>query len=154
MDDQSDCTDRIPLSPRTWQPAAARTVATVCLLLAAGCGDGRPDTVPATGTVTYHEQPVADAQVVFMAEGARPASAKTDAAGKFVLGTFVPGDGAVVGEHRVTIAKSEKANPNDDSPYPEMKSVIPSRYSNPASSPLTATVKPGDPNDFQFDLTD
>jgi hypothetical protein len=35
-----------------------------------------------------------------------------------------------------------------------MKSVLPARYANPATSPLTATVKDGEANDFQFDLTD
>jgi len=129
-------------------------LAIVALFAIAGCGDGRPGTVPVSGTVTYQGKPVAEAQVVFMAEGARPASAVTDAEGRFTLSTFAPDDGAVAGEHRVTVSRWEKANPADTSLYPEMKSVLPVKYSNPAETPLSRTVEPGPGHDFVLEITD
>ena len=70
--------------------------------------------------------------------------------------TFVPGDGAVPGEHAVMISKKEEivdpAAP--DSPYKRMRDLLPTRYGNPAQSDLSATVEAGAENDFTFELTD
>lgn len=142
---------------------AAKSIALVVLLgislaSTAGCGTGRPTTFGVSGTVTYRGKPLEDALVMFVPEGTRPASGKTDAEGRFTLLSFKPGDGAVVGEHVVCIAKMVPAS-NDKSesgsPYQiNVRSVIPEHYSTPLGSPLRAMVTKDGPNDFHFDLTD
>ncbi len=120
-----------------------------------GCGSGRPSTFTVTGTVTYRGKPLEGARVMFIPKDTRPASGLTDAEGRFTLLSFAPGDGAVVGEHVVCIAKFVP-DPNDrgGSPYPKMLSVLSDRYATPLQSPLRATVTKEGPNDFRFDLTD
>jgi len=87
----------------------ARIWLLIALLLTAGCGtaQSRPATAKVTGVVTMQGQPIADAVVTFypqVAGGARPATGRTDTTGAFTLTTFdVPGDGAVLGAHKVTI---------------------------------------------------
>ncbi len=120
--------------------------------LLAGCGDGRPQRVVVTGTVRYNGTPVEGAHVMFTPTGARPASARTDAEGRFELRTFDPADGAVVGTHLVTIAKMGSTNPND--PYAARSSSLPERYRRTETSGLTAEVTAEGENDFTFELTD
>src|SRR5690242_612728 len=86
----------------------------VVVLLLAGCSGGggpanRRPTKPVKVTVTYKGKPVADAMVTFVnQEGeAAPAYGKTDAQGVAKMKTYVEGDGAVPGPHKVTITKTE-----------------------------------------------
>ena len=68
--------------------------------LEAGCGPSRPALLPAEGLVTLDGKPLADAAVAFQPKaGGRPASARTDASGRFKVGTYTPRDGALPGEH-------------------------------------------------------
>ncbi len=126
------------------------------LLLAAGCGDNRAETVPVTGTVTYRQQPVEGAQVMFMAAKGPSASGTTNAEGRFELMTFEPGDGAVVGSHKVLITKKEEIpDPSGaDSPYKMTRDLLPPRYGNPVQSGLTVDVQADGENDFPFELQD
>ena len=81
------------------------------LLVGSGCsgrGDGRPQIAPVRGQVTYRGQPVAKASVTFFNDQApRTASGQTDETGHYRLTTFEPDDGAVIGEHAVTVYKSK-----------------------------------------------
>jgi hypothetical protein len=128
------------------------------LPLLIGCGNpGVAPTAEVTGTVTYKGAPLENVNVVFTPANGRPATGTTDAEGKFSLSTFAADDGAVPGEHTVTIAEG----PTDTPPpmpgmpgYGETKSRFPARYSDPAKSGLTATVKEGEANQFKFELTD
>jgi hypothetical protein len=148
----------------------------VCLmgaLILAGCGGpatdpNRPETAPVTGTVTYNGSPVEGATVTFATSSreGRGAVGRTDQAGKFTLMTFAPGDGAIPGTYQVTISKTtteggvteEEANEylarGETPPAPTVKHELPEKYSSPQASGLTAEVKPGEENDFTFDLTD
>ena len=120
-----------------------------------GCGGvDRPATTSAGGTVTYQGQPVEGAQVMFAPRDARVATATTDSRGRFQLATFAPGDGAVVGEHQVTVSKHKKKNPHDTSPYAETISVLPPRYQRAAQSGLTAKITAEGPNDFPLELVE
>lgn len=125
------------------------------LPLFTACGDGRPTRVAVTGEVTYHGQPVKDAQVMFMPKGGRPALGVTDAEGRFMMTSFSVGDGAVCGEHIVCISKTVP-DPNGDPrlPYARTLPVLPQRYASYTSSPFKATVTATGPNDFHFDVTD
>ena len=118
----------------------------------AGCGPSKPVAYPVTGTVTYQDQPVEGAQVMFTQTGARAAEGTTDAAGKFTLTTFASGDGALPGTHKITVVKMVSQDPSD--PYSPAKNVLPARYATPTESPLEHTVTAGGANEVPLKLTD
>ena len=115
-----------------------------------GCG---PKTVPVTGTISYRNQPVADATVLFTPQGpGRSATGVTDAQGKFSLGTESPGDGAIPGEYAVSV--TPKQTPPAEGDYSiGSDPPFPLRYSDPTATDLKATVK-DEKNDFPLELKD
>lgn len=138
-----------------------------------GCGEGRPDTAPVSGRVLLNGEPVPDASVTFIPEGGRSANGVTDAQGQFQLTTFQEGDGAILGEHTVTVTPLAGDVPEeipDDYSYTDSgqngsgknngsgqaggPSPIPSRYADPATSNLTFTVEAGGKNEFDVELTE
>ena len=119
-----------------------------------GCGDGRPRTYPAGGSVTYGGRAVAGAQVMFLPEAGPPATAITDESGEYQLRTFVAGDGAVPGRHRVTITKNVALPAEPDNPYPETRNELPAKYARPDRSGLTAEVTADGQNEFDFQLSE
>lgn len=136
----------------------------------AGCGGtgepaDRPARAPVTATVTYNG-PVAGATVTFFAKDTKGKGAfgLTDANGKATLTTFTDtvGDGAIPGDYTVTVTKTEgggQPEGDEESDYeesddaPEAKNVLPAKYADKTSSPLSATV-PAEGKDFQFTLED
>ncbi len=134
-----------------------------CLVMA-GCGGTELGTVGVTGTVTYQDQPVAGANVTFASEGNPLAVGTTDEKGVYTLMT-VGKPGAVPGEHKVYISKMESAGGASE-PKPEdmvdmtakakeAKNLIPTKYNNPATSGLTASVgNDASANVFDFSLKD
>ncbi|MEO1998058.1 MAG: carboxypeptidase-like regulatory domain-containing protein [Planctomycetaceae bacterium] len=150
----------------------------VVMFVSAGCSEDveRPVTVPVTGTVMYKQKPVDGATVSFMAEGAsRAASGVTDAEGKFVLSTFAANDGALIGEHVVTVSKltaqaeaagDPTANMNDpskltqvweqskDADLAAVKTLLPEKYANANTTPLKEKVSETGENTFILQLTD
>lgn len=142
----------------------AASVSQLCLLACcfavAGCGDSSaPRLAQVTGTVTYQGKPLAGAYVSFAPEepGQRAASGSTDASGKYRLTTFTNFDGAVLGKHRVMIRGEEPPDdPNkaaDDITLKRGKLLTPRKYTDPATSGLTAEVADKS-NVFDFTLTD
>lgn len=93
------------------------SVALASLVIIAGCGDGHPKTYPVNGKVVFADgSPLTTGGVVLcqsvVVEGA-PVNARgainTD--GTFTLTTFVDGDGAISGKHRVLVrAKRDTAD--------------------------------------------
>src|SRR5262245_19121507 len=83
----------------------------VCLMFLVGCGESgpaQPKTYPVSGTVMYNGQRVAAAKVTFMTEGAaKAATGITDSEGKFQLSTYSANDGAIAGDHKITVIKEE-----------------------------------------------
>ena len=127
----------------------------------AGCGK-KNGVGSVHGTVTYHGKPVPNALVVFMPEtpGSLPASGLTDDNGRYELMTSVKGDGASVGNHRVTITARgpDKERPGAPVGVTGIASepgdpLIPIEYFMPDTSGLIAEVKPGT-NTADFALTD
>ncbi len=120
---------------------------TGCVLMA-GCGSSTM--APVRGVVTLNDQPVEGAAVMFMPNGGgRPATGITDKDGNFNLQTETPGDGALLGEHAVTVTLQETtgvmADPDGLSGEIapggiQIKWLVPQRYANPKTSNLTATV--------------
>ena len=132
-----------------------------------GCGkSGLDGLVPVSGTVTYNGKAVEGADLVFNPESeGRAASAKSDASGKFHLTTLDPHDGAQPGNYKVSISKKEMINPmtaeeaedwfhkhSGPPPPRKIKNDLPEKYAEDKTSGLTATVKEGGSNEFNFEL--
>lgn len=122
--------------------------------LFSGCGGGaEAGTVAIEGKVTVDDKPIAQASVAFIGnEGARLASALTDASGKFKIR-------AAVGKNVVTVAKAPPggaAPPPSDEPqlmpsageYAAMQkavaaSEVPAKYGDPKTSGISFDIKEG-----------
>jgi hypothetical protein len=120
-----------------------------------------------SGVVTYKGQPVEGAVVAFHCNTASvPATGTTDASGRFTLTTLTPGDGAVPGEHKITITKNKVEGVAATGPVSmddaaksgpvNMKETnsLPKRYANADVSPLKQTVAKDKPNEFKLELVD
>lgn len=98
---------------RACRPLAATLASSVSLTaIWAGCNKSPYDLVPVHGKVTFNGQPLTSAKVMFapIAKGksgrsGKPAFGVLQPDGSFVLGTYKPDDGAVVGKHWVTVFK-------------------------------------------------
>jgi hypothetical protein len=81
----------------------------MAIMLLPGCG--RPSLARVKGRVTCNGKPVANAHLTFSPvprsegdlEAGKPATGFTDAEGSFVLSTYKPRDGALIGQHRVAV---------------------------------------------------
>jgi len=123
------------------------------LLIVPGCGgQDRPKTVSVKGTVLYKGVALTDANVEFVPESGRPASGTTDANGEFTLTTFENNDGVIPGQHMITVQKLQKNESTD--PYAEQKSLIPTKYSQLRTTPLTQTVTDGENAPLKIELED
>jgi hypothetical protein len=149
-----------------------------CLVLALvvtsqlGCGasgppDKRPERVAFAGTAKLNGAGVEEAFITFHPVDAKGygASAKTDANGKFVMGTFKSDDGVVPGDYTVTVTKGKEAAAatapvfTDDPAYngapPETKTAVendlPAKFSDPTTSGVKVTVTEAN-NDFVLEF--
>jgi hypothetical protein len=116
-------------------------------VLLSGCfGRPGPETAEVHGRVTMNGQPVTSGRVLFfptgtVGEGAgKPAQGLLDSEGEFELRTYEDGDGAVVGEHRVTVLSNPDPMSGGDA-----KSLG-------TPNPDRATVKAGETNEFDIEL--
>lgn len=123
-------------------------------LLLAGCkGNNNPATYPVTGVVKFKGQPLANVIVTFFPTDGRPAAGKTDGEGRFTLTTFQPGDGALPGNHKVTVAEPAPEMAEGDYSVPEAKPpAFPVTYTDQRQTDLTFEVKAGGENDFTIEL--
>lgn len=135
--------------------------------VACGCSGGikRPPLGKVKGTITYKGEPVSGAVVNFIMDGApRVATGTTDSSGNFTLSSYNTDDGAVIGTHKVTIAKADasvekyaKYSPADlatKGPPPITgKGAIPAIYADVKTTPLKNTVDPG-VNEINIELKD
>ena len=122
-----------------------------------GCG-GR-GTTPVRGVITLEGTPVAGATVLFMPDGqdgCRPASGFTSSDGTFRLTTFKPNDGALPGNYRVLIQKTEgaknrsaaeqsameraRARIEERSLQKQRKPILPEAYAKFDTTPLRCSV--------------
>lgn len=131
----------------------------VCLLLGVtcsfvGCGSDGPEIVPVKGVVNYKGKPMPKISVVFNPDGGKGmmATGLTDDKGEFTLQTSEPGDGAIVGNYKVSFKYDSGEIPDMFNPK-KVVSTIPEKYGDPAKSGKTATVTPkAADNEFKFDL--
>jgi len=141
----------------------------VCLATSPGCGgSGRSPLGRVTGTVSYKGQPIQSGTIIFEVAGARPANGKIEGGQITEVTTHEPNDGAPVGQAKIAVFATEAAAPSPaatggdpgqqiviDENYmgAGAKSLIPPKYSDPATSGLTWEIKKGD-NTVTLDLTD
>ncbi|MCC6508226.1 MAG: hypothetical protein IT423_03910 [Pirellulaceae bacterium] len=109
---------------------------TMCAVL--GCGNGMPQTVRVTGTVTFDGQkPPGPGIVYFLPQEPagdlplRPATGDFDAEGRYAAMTFEPGDGMIPGKYKVYIECWEQAPNMEGKP---VKSFVPKKYQNAETS--------------------
>jgi hypothetical protein len=131
----------------------------VAIVTVSGCsGVKTPPVGQVGGIVTLDGQPLTKGQVQFLPDSSKGTKGRmavgligTD--GRFALTAFKPGDGALVGFHKVVIICEEDMPAFDPkSPPPPPKSLIPIRYTDAKTSGLTAEVKAAAKNDFTFAL--
>lgn len=138
----------------------------VACCLCSGCGSsvaGRLPTAEVSGHVTYQGKPLTQGIIKFIpipgaAVGSRVAIGQLDSQGCYRLGTYSREDGAILGDHQVTI--ESRAAPSDTPGRPLTRfeqvrtpTIIPERYSDPSRSLLTARVAVKS-NTIDFDLKD
>ena len=130
---------------------AATLLLAICPVAGIGCG-GRPATAPVSGQITLSGRPLGPGRIFFIPDKAKgtkglAAEGGFQADGLYELHTYKPGDGAVLGLHRVVIVnRTEGGEEAASEPGP-----IPPRYWDAANSALTAEVEPGK-NTINFDL--
>ena len=110
--------------------------ATAAAVLVTGCGDGRPRRVPVSGQVTIDGKPLTTGYIRLVPANARPAGGRIDSEGRFTLTTFEPSDGAVIGEHKVTVIAIESKNNGT-----VMRFNAPAKYVDAATSDVTVTIQ-------------
>jgi len=126
-------------------------------LVLGGCGDGRPETIPVRGRITWNGSPVSGGRIMFYPEHGRPAMGVIGSDGHYSLDTFEPG------RHRVTIHATQTAESGGPKSFAEELSgvsgvaevnlqwLVPEEYSRRETTPLTAEVVP-EHNTIDFDL--
>ena len=138
-----------------------------------GCGsgdDGGPHRVRVDVTVTHNGSPVEAAHVTFVPNGeSQAAYGITDAKGVARLSTLGENDGAIPGDYRVMVRKTETEGPEtgvasgDPGAMPAnaaslgaavTRNLLPEKYSAIGTTDLEATVTDEGKNEFTFDLKD
>ncbi len=118
-----------------------------------------------SGTVTYDGKPVDKGRVTFTPvsgegdSGGTSAMGPIESDGSYSLTTFNTGDGAMAGQHIVTVVvpiedidELNKPRPDGSIAYKLPKELIPQKYNDPKSSPLRNTVVAGENNKLDIEL--
>jgi hypothetical protein len=124
----------------------------VMLLASGGCSSSGPETAHVSGRVTMDGKPLANATVVFIPEDGRPAGARTDANGNYVLNFTERRRGAIPGKSNVRITTQREAEHDENGKVVMRASpeTIPMEYN--AASTLEFTVEPKKKNVANFEL--
>lgn len=121
------------------------------LLPLIGCGPSRPETAQVSGKITFNGQPVPAGRIAFWPPKGRPAIAEIRPDGSYELTSFSDGDGAILGQHRVTIKATRVHFPGGDRTKGVVEWLVPQSYENAKTSPLKAEVSAGK-NTINFDI--
>ncbi|MCA9190444.1 MAG: carboxypeptidase regulatory-like domain-containing protein [Planctomycetales bacterium] len=122
------------------------------LLVLCGCGPGGPEIASVKGRVTMDDKPLEYATVVFVpTSGGRPAAARTDKDGNYVLNFSGGRQGTIPGMNRVRITTLRDPGQDDQgNPIPGSKETIPMEYNQ--RSKLEFNVEQGKENIADFAL--
>ncbi len=136
----------------------SRVVSSVGLVLIlaglSGCESSSDlaQTAKVQGMISYQGKPVTTGTVMFIpVAGGPPATGQIQPDGSYVMKTYFSADGAVLGEHKVTITALDMGTGLPEDEATEPKPLIPEKYSRDATSGLTATVE-SDENQIDFPL--
>lgn len=111
--------------------SSAALLVTACFL---GCSDGRPPMVPVSGQVLIDGKPLTHGFVRFSSGDGRVSMGRLDENGRFRLTCYEPGDGAIIGSHRVAVLTHEIIGDA------KIKWHAPRKYANYATSGLTQEI--------------
>ncbi|TWT48293.1 hypothetical protein Pla111_00550 [Botrimarina hoheduenensis] len=135
------------------------TISSIFFLLTAillvGCDRG-PAMGSVSGTVTLDGEPLKFGSVMFQnVAGGQPSRAQIQPDGRFVLSTFSPEDGAVVGSYRVRVmcysSQDPAVGPTAGDSLGNL--LIPERYTSFGASGLSYEIKEGDNSPIDIELT-
>jgi len=134
-------------------------------VLLCGCGsDYTPQaeifkTVSASGVLTFKGKPLSGFIVTLHPSGEqRTASGTTDAEGRFTLGTNAPGDGAVAGNHKVSVIWQPPEDDGlgstveDPQKMPKPPLEIPAKYASPDTSGISLEIPESGSSELKLDL--
>jgi hypothetical protein len=126
------------------------TYAAALLLIIAIVGCGNSDLGSVDGTVRLGGQPLENAIVTFTpVTGGRPAAGKTDSQGHYQLIFSRDDEGALIGEHTVSISTYGEHLADDGESSVVIPEKVPTRYN--TNTELKAKVEGGS-NTLDFDL--
>jgi hypothetical protein len=131
----------------------------ICICgLVTGCNRSPYDLAPVDGTVTIDGKPLSGARVMFAPiaragslEAGKPAVGRLATDGTFHLTTYSDGDGAVIGEHWVTIIK-QAADPDDPNAAAAKGNFVTPTFDRLAV-PKKVSVTSDQPNHIDIKLT-
>lgn len=125
----------------------------LAVLALAGCSDDLPDRGEVSGTISFQGKPLPGGTITFHPQGeGNPAYGELQSDGTYELTTYEKGDGAVLGEHIVTIEIfAGQAAPSALPGSETRSSSIPKKYTSVEDSPLKFTVESGS-NTANFEL--
>jgi hypothetical protein len=114
-----------------------------------GCSKSGLETAKVRGTVKFNGGPVKKGTVMFVPEAGRAGHGVIQQDGTFYVTTYHDGDGAVVGENKISVFV-----PLDENATPEetAKFRLPAKYATTSSSGLVWNVRPGEVNEVHLDL--
>jgi hypothetical protein len=114
-----------------------------------GCQSHELETAAVHGKVTLDGAPVKKGTVMFVPSLGRAGHGVIAPDGTFDVTTYSDGDGAVIGEHKISVFVPYDENASSE----EMaKNRLPIKYATTASSGLTCNVKSGQVNEVHLDL--
>jgi hypothetical protein len=143
---------------RDWCMLFAGLASAVCLGLA-GCGSDRVPVAPVEGKVFLRGRPLESGWVTFQPTNGGPAATgEIEKDGTFRLSTYENGDGAPIGTHKVAVASFRKPTAQEQAAMAGSEPldaipILPQKYLTPATSGLTAEVKPQN-EPYRFELVD
>jgi len=121
--------------------AALGGVILVGIFCTTGC-KRHPRVVPVSGKVLYNAKPLPFGSVMFQPSKGQPAMADLESDGTFTLSSYGVNDGAVPGQHLVSVMCSEGQRPGKQSKGDSVgKLLIPLKYTRFGSSGLTVEIK-------------
>jgi hypothetical protein len=112
------------------------------------------ETSPVSGRVTLDGAPVSTGTVTFVPSRGRAAKGEIKQDGRFVLSTYRPEDGAIVGKHKAAVMVLRSDIQKTPGPEQEQSIMaIPPRYAIAEESGLEYEVKTGQTNEFTLELS-
>ena len=120
--------------PRVSDRCGIAVAFVLAALTGGGCGRG-PQVVPVSGVVEVDGVPLKSGAITVVPDDGRAASGTIGTDGRFTLTTFVPGDGALLGRHRVVVTAHE------DIGRMKLRWLVPAACRDIASTPLVLEVK-------------